>query len=159
MDWPDFRQLQHAPQFRIRKPVRFLEQVEDLFSSIAAGGTTEAQRLEAGASVEELVLQIGNAIWRLEQRIVDRNTGTTREEYRKLTRHLESISNALRTFDVQIQNHTDQPFVTGLALDVVAFEPCESIQQEIVIETVAPSIYIGNKKLQTGKVIVGTPAA
>jgi hypothetical protein len=105
-----------------------------------------------------LVLQIGNAVWRLEQRIVDRSSGKPREEYRKLARHVESISKALHTFDVQIQNHTHQPFVTGLALDVVAFEPCEGLQQEVVIETVTPSIYIGDKKLQTGKVIVGTPA-
>jgi hypothetical protein len=74
-------------------------------------------------------------------------------------RHLGSVSDALASFGVEVQDHTNQPFVTGLALDVIAFEPSTAVQRETVVETVSPSIYWGNHKLQTGKVIVATPSS
>jgi hypothetical protein len=159
MNWHDIRQLRFPPEFRISKPEwPPIEEIRDVLSALISTNTGRPRPAAAETKLESVALQIGNAVWRIQQRIVDRSSGKLREDYRKLARHVDSISEALCTLDVQIQDHTHEPFVTGLALDVVAFEPCENIQQEIVIETVAPSIYIRDKKLQTGKVIVGTPA-
>jgi hypothetical protein len=157
MTWPDIRQLRYAQEFRIPNSQWPLEQIGDVLSALLTGGTNGAQTAEDSAKLEDLVVQIGNAAWRLEQRIIDRSSGKPRDDYRKLSRHVDSISDALGAFHVEIQDHTHQPFVTGLALDVFAFEPIGSIEHEIVIETLAPSIYLNNKRLQRGKVIVGTP--
>jgi hypothetical protein len=160
MDWDDIRQLRYPPEFRIPKPKwSSVEEIRGILLTLLSTPAGQPRPTEDATKLEGLALQIGNALWRIQQRFVDRSSGKLREEYKKLARHVESISEALGTVEVQIQDHTNQRFVTGLALDVIAFEPCEDIDQEIVIETVAPSIYVGDKKLQTGKVIVGTPAA
>ena len=165
MEWASIRQYFYPSDFRIARPALPNDAAVALVTAIlngesrAKGEQSLQPDMHLNAEMQKLVVQIGNAVWRLRRRVVDLSSGKPREEMRKLARHVESLSDALVSFGVEVQDHTNQAFVTGLDLDVIAFEPSEAVQREIVVETVSPSIYLGNTKLQTGKVIVATPSA
>ena len=44
-----------------------------------------------------------------------------------------------------------------MALDVLAFQPEVSVQDEIITETIKPSIYYQDKLIQRGEVVVSMP--
>jgi len=165
MSWTDLRQRLYPREFRIPKLVISPTTVSALVGTMetATRAPVPASRLMEQVKHEDqfarLAVDIANAAWRLKLRLVDPRTGKPPEEMRKLYRHVETIWGALTSAGVEIQDHTNQPFRTGLALDVIAFEPKVDIIRETVVETVAPSIYFRNASLQTGKVIVGTPKA
>jgi hypothetical protein len=165
MEWASIRQYFYPSDFRIARPALSNDAAVALVTAIlngesrAKGEQSLQPDMHVNAETQKLVVQIGNAVWRLRRRVVDPSSGKPREEMRKLARHVESLSDALVSFGVDVQDHTNQAFVTGLDLDVIAFEPSGAVQREIVVETVLPSIYLGNTKLQTGKIIVATPSA
>jgi hypothetical protein len=165
MNWADVRQRFYPREFQIPMLIISPNAVSTLVGAIetVAKTLTPAARPLEQEKHEELfaglALDIGNAVWRLKLRLLDPRTGKPLDETRKLYRHVETIWDALTSAGIEIQDHTNQPFRTGLALDVIAFEPNVEIVRETVVETVAPSIYFRNGKLQTGKVIVGTPKA
>ncbi len=165
MEWASIRQYFYPSDFRIAQPglpnyaaLAFVTAILNE-ESVVKGGQPLQSDIYVNAKMQKLVVQLGNAVWRLKRRVVDPGSGKTREEMRKLARHVESLSDALVSFGVEVQDHTNQAFVTGLDLDVIAFEPSDAAQREIVVETVSPYIYLGNIKLQSGKVIVATPSA
>jgi hypothetical protein len=162
MNWLDVRQRFYPCEFRISKLVISHSTLSALFGTMGAGTPPSPRFMEQVKDEEQfarLAVDIGNAAWRLKLRLVDPHTGRPPEEMRKLYRHVETIWDALTSAGIEIQDHTNQPFRTGLALDVIAFEPNVDMVRETVVETIAPSIYYRNGKLQTGKVIVGTPKA
>ena len=163
MRWVDVRQRFYPREFRIPKLGVSPNTVSALFGTRETGtrALAPAVRPTEPATNDEhlarLAVDIGNAAWRLKLRLVDPDTGKAPEDMRKVYRHVETIWDALKSADIEIQDHTNQPFRTGMALDVIAFEPKVDMVRETVVETVSPSIYFRNASVQTGKVIVGTP--
>jgi hypothetical protein len=165
MGWMDVRQRFYTREFRIPKLAISPTAVSALVVAMEPSTRTPAatprfmEQVKHEEQFARLAVDIGNAAWRLKLRLVDPQPAKPTEEMRKLYRHVETIWDALTSAGIEIQDHTNQPFRTGLALDVIAFEPTVDMVRETVVETVAPSIYYRNGKLQTGKVIVGTPKA
>jgi hypothetical protein len=58
---------------------------------------------------------------------------------------------------LQIQDHTGNPYDSGQSLEVLAFQPTDGITNEVVIETVRPSLYLQGHRILKGQVIVGSP--
>ncbi|GLZ11155.1 hypothetical protein Acsp04_13900 [Actinomadura sp. NBRC 104425] len=101
------------------------------------------------------VADVATSIWRLRSKLADSPV----EPPRAVVRHLESAWDALAEAGVQIQDHLNTPFDSGLALTVVAFQPTPGLSREQVVETVRPSVYLHDRVVQRGEVIVGTPAS
>ncbi|MEU6035495.1 hypothetical protein ABZ801_08785 [Actinomadura sp. NPDC047616] len=96
---------------------------------------------------------VATSIWRLRGKLAESPV----EPPRAVVRHLESAWDALAEAGVQVQDHLNAPFDSGLALTVVAFQPTPGLSREQVVETVRPSVYLHDRVVQRGEVIVGTP--
>ena len=85
--------------------------------------------------------------------------GTDRplDEMKRAYRHLESTWDALTQAGVEIIDHTGVPFDAGLALKVIAYQPLPDVSRERVLETLKPTVYFRQERLQMGEVIVATP--
>lgn len=122
----------------------------------------EVPLLETGASpfVDESVLpDLCTGLWRLRRRMIDPETDRPLEDMRKPFRHLESVWDTLADAGVDIRDHTNEsvPEYGSIGLNVLAYQPMPGISRERVIETVKPSVYVGERLVQMGQVIIGTP--
>ncbi len=110
-----------------------------------------------GAADDRLLADVGTGWWRLRGRMVDPSTGEPPEEMRRAFRHAEAIGDALAAAGIRIQDHTGIDFDPGLSLKVLAYQPVSGMPRERVIETIKPTIYRNDVRIQMGEVIVGTP--
>src|SRR5271165_6786553 len=93
-----------------------------------AGGQTGDQEIEVAD--RQILLRprltiwadMANAVWALQQKSCDPMTSETREEFRPLSRHIERMVECLSEIGVEVQTHTNQPFDSGLSLEVIAFQ-------------------------------------
>lgn len=113
----------------------------------------------APATDDKFIAELATGLWRIRTRMVDPATDRVPEAMKRAFRHVESVWELLRSSGVEIQDHTNEPFNSGLALSAIAFQPMEGLERELVLETIRPSIYRGDRVVQMGQVIVGTPAA
>jgi len=102
-------------------------------------------------------IDLGCATWKLYEKMFDRQTGEAHTEFRQLARHVATIRERLGELGLQIQDHTGKPFDSGQSLEVLAFQPTDGIATEAVVETVRPTLYIRERRILKGQVIVGTP--
>ena len=102
---------------------------------------------------------LGTGLWRLKQRMLEPGTDRPLDEMRRAYRHLESVMDVAREAGLEIQDHTGAPFHSGMALQVLAFQPTPGVQREKVEETIKPTIYLNGTMIQMGEVIVATPEA
>ena len=126
----------------------------------ALDGAVPNQRIQPAPVTDEaapLFAKLATNVWRLRARMVDPASDRPREEFRLAYRHLESLWDALAGADVRIVDHTGTPFDSGLSLRVLSFEPKEGLTRETVIETLRPTIFHKDKRIQIGEVIVGSP--
>ncbi|MBU1927321.1 MAG: hypothetical protein KKI20_06120 [Gammaproteobacteria bacterium] len=151
------RQLKYPKEFRIASSAwttELLSAFEKLTSSPRAftteDSTTQKEQLR-------FLADVGTGLWRLRQKMVQTGTDRPLEEMRRAYRHLESTWDALTQAGVEIQDHTNTLFDTGMSLKVIAFQPTPGIGREKIIETIKPTIYFKKKSIQMGEVIVGTP--
>ena len=76
---------------------------------------------------------------------------------RAVVRHLETAWDTLADAGVEIRDHLHDPYDPGFSLKAVAFQPTPGLRREEIIETIRPSVYLGEHRIQTAEVIVGTP--
>lgn len=105
-----------------------------------------------------LLADIGTGVWRLRQRMIDVQTGEPLEEVRRPFRHLQWIWDKLNDAGIQILDHTGErvPESGIYALKVVAYEAMPGLKHDQVIETIKPTIFVQQQRIQMGEVIVGT---
>jgi hypothetical protein len=159
MKWlEELRQLTYRPEFRIREP-----EWRTIFDCLRADLESSNAALPKPRSTEDfadqekkLVLAVATNLWRTRQKMID-SSGKPQVEMRKAFRHVQAIWDALLEHGVEIQDHTNQPFHLGQALNAIAFEPTTGLVKETVIETVKPTVYVHKRLIQVGDVIVGTP--
>jgi hypothetical protein len=103
------------------------------------------------------LIEMGTTLWRLRQKMVHAGTDQPLDEMRRAYRHFEAAWDLLAQTGVEIQDHTDLPYDTGMDLNVLTFQPMPDFKCEIVVETMRPTIYYKGRMVQRGEVIVGTP--
>jgi hypothetical protein len=114
----------------------------------------------AGLTVDDkFIAEMATGLWRMRTRMLDPETNRALDSMKRPFRHLESVWELLNTAGIEVQDHTNETFNSGLALSVIAFQPTEGLDRERVLETIRPSIYRGDRVVQMGQVIVGTPLA
>lgn len=104
-----------------------------------------------------LVADIATGIWRIKNKFLRVDTDELPDEIKKAKRHVESTWDALTSAKVEVRDHTNEKYVAGMALNVIAFQPSSSVRAEMISETIKPSIFYGGKLIQRGDVIVETP--
>ncbi len=104
-----------------------------------------------------LVLDLATGIWRTQQRINSALGVEVDGERRAIMRHLSSCVDALTSAEIEVRDPTGEPYVAGMALKVIAFQPMNNVKHEFVAEVIKPSIYHQGHLAQVGEVIVGTP--
>lgn len=107
----------------------------------------------------QMIAGVGTGLWRMRQKMLDSETKEPLEEMRRVFRHFESVWDAFIQAGVEIQDHTNEVYDSGLALRVIAFQPTPGIEREIITETIRPSIYFRKTPVQIGEVVVATPDA
>jgi predicted amidohydrolase YtcJ len=106
-----------------------------------------------------LLADIGTGLWRLRLKMLPAGARHSSEENRRSYKQLEAILDTLTTAGVQIRDHTGEAVPRGgiYTLRVLAYEPTSGLAREQVIETIKPTIYLKNRVIQIGEVIIGTP--
>jgi hypothetical protein len=161
------RQLALPAEFRIPPPKVRLS-ADGLASPDVSGHRSgpdshsrePSPRAALSAEMDDHVLaDLCTGLWRLRRRMVDPDTERPLEEMRKPFRHLESVWDTLAQAGVDIRDLTNEPVPEygSIGLNVLAYQPMPGISRERVIETVKPSIYVGERLVQMGQVIIGTP--
>jgi len=114
----------------------------------------QADPLEAvGLSLGTLATQI----WRAKNKMVDADTGETREEMKRVYRHIEGAFDVFAQMGVVLNDWRDQPYDAGLPVKVLGFQPTPGLTRDMILEVVRPTVIWKDRLLQLGEVIVGIP--
>jgi hypothetical protein len=89
---------------------------------------------------------------------VDPVTGEPREEMKRIHRHIEGALDMLKQMGLTINDWVNQPYDAGLPVKVLTFQPAPGVTRDTILETVRPTVMWRNRLVQTGEVVVGTPA-
>jgi hypothetical protein len=122
--------------------------------------TVPVQRLEDTVFFKDqmrLMAAVCIGLWRLRQKLLKPGTDQPLDEMRRAYRHFESVWDALKESGYLIQDHTNELFTAGMDLNVITYEPTQGIDKESVVETIKPSVYYKDLRIQKGEVIVATP--
>lgn len=104
-----------------------------------------------------LIVDLANVAWSLQRKSRDPITNERKEEFRSIARYIEQLSECLEELGVKIQNHTNEAFDSGQSLEVIAFQPSAEISDDVVIETIRPTVYLKGIRIQMGQVVVASP--
>ncbi|MFF5260505.1 hypothetical protein ACFY4C_16290 [Actinomadura viridis] len=161
------RQWRHPPEFRIQASAWPAEALAALTELARAEPLTQEigeddppapePSAPAGPATPDglpgrSVADVATGLWRLRNRL-----SRLEDAPRAVFRHLETAWDALTDAGVEILDHLNEPYDPGLSLTVVAFQPTPGLRREEIIETVRPTVYLGDRHIQMGQVIVGAP--
>ncbi|GAA0252844.1 hypothetical protein [Cryptosporangium japonicum] len=94
-------------------------------------------------------------LWRAQRRLA-RDSPTARD--RQTGRYLRSCRDALRYAGLVVQEHDGDAFHPGRSIEVLAVQEEAGRTAEVVLETVRPTVYRHDRRIQMGQVIVAGPA-
>ena len=104
-----------------------------------------------------LIADIATGIWRMKKKFSAVKIDDMQDDIKKAYRHVESTWDTLYSANVKVRNHTNEKYVDGMALKVIAFQPSSLVNIKTITETIKPSIFYKDKLIQMGEVIVETP--
>ncbi len=110
-------------------------------------------------TMRQALVSIATHAWKARTRMRDAVSGEVVEEMKKISRSIDGIFDSLAALDIEVKDHTGQPFDYGLPIKVVTTQPTAGIAKEQVIETLKPTIYWRQRIIQTGEVVLATPSS
>ena len=154
------RQLLYPKPFRIGLvPVPSLILDEKAKSNAGEVSDTSPAAMNAeqaqSPDIQKLIVQLATNLWRINNKL--QGADESDKTLRSIRRHTEAALDTLAGGKVEIKDHTSQKYIPGMALDVLAFQPDPSVQDEIISETIKPSIYYQDQLIQRGEVVVFMP--
>jgi hypothetical protein len=168
--WQELRQRRFPPEFRITAAawpadlLAVLQPLEHLQANAprpnpepdaAQLSTPKPSTPEVPAPWDEqAVANTVTSLWRARRKV---ETEDSVGPLRQVGRHVQAAWDSLERLGVKVLDHDGEPFHAGLSLDVLATQPHPGISRETVIETVKPTIYLNDRFVQKGQVIVGIP--
>lgn len=105
----------------------------------------------------KLVMELATGLWRIGKATPPPNDDGSTDELRRLRRHIEAAWDVLADAGVEVQEHTGERYVTGMAVKVLAFQPVTGVNTELIEETIRPSVFYKERLVSPGEVIVATP--
>lgn len=100
---------------------------------------------------------VATAVWRAKVKLDAESQAELPDALRNVPRHIQAAWDALAAGQVQIDDPTGQRYVTGMAVNVLTFQPMDGIGSEVIHETIKPSVYFDNRLIQRADVIVARP--
>ncbi|WP_051799667.1 hypothetical protein [Catenuloplanes japonicus] len=141
------RQWRHPKAFRIGPPPAPADEMEALLAALEKPAPPESP------FDEKLLADAATNLWRAQRRLAhgdgprDRQTG----------RYLLVCREALTDAGLVVQDHDGDAYHPGRSLEMLAFRPEAGRTGEVVVETVRPTVYLLDRRIQTGQVIVAGP--
>ena len=132
----------------------------DLPAGAPFEGRDQPTTMHIPQDIQELfgpLVEMATNAWRLQARMVDRDSGEPKAETRKLYRFVEGLFRALDEAGIQVIDKTGKPYDNGMSEKVISFEQTPGLLKEHIIETVRPSIRWKEQPLYHGEIIVGIP--
>ena len=108
------------------------------------------------SKIIRLLADIATNLWRAKKKNVE-DSDDISDELRKVLRHYGASWNLLTNSGFEICDHTNEAYPEGSPLKVIAFQPMAGYGSLTVAETIKPTIYFNDKKIQEGEVIVAMP--
>lgn len=148
-DWPDAREL--------------CRDIAKHSESVTLNSKREAHAAEVDVeSFTRAMLVIATNAWRIRAKITDPVTRQpkgeiAKDELRKVDRYIESIFESLSGIGMELKDRAGDAFDYGLPEKVIAAQPQAGLNNEIILETIRPTIYWRNQIAQQGEVIIATP--
>ena len=100
---------------------------------------------------------VATAVWRAKAKLDAESQAELPAELRNLPRHVQAAWDALAAGEVQVDDPTGQPYVPGMAVNVLTFQPLDGLGCEMIHKTIKPSVYFNDVLIQRADVIVGRP--
>jgi hypothetical protein len=154
------RQLTYPKEFRVPE-IPWPEEPDEVLTGLATAVSALEQKRE-GDGFElpgDFLAVLGTNLWRLRSKMLKPGTSEPLDEMRVAHYYLESLWQAFRDAGGEIVDETGRPFVSGTSVKVISFEPLEGIERPVVTETMRPTIYFRDRRIQKGEIIVGTPSS
>ena len=174
------RQWRYAREFRIARPSVPEEWAAVLLRASGEAGFVPAPDERAAEPAAEpaaaktlgqpAVAELATGLWRLRRRLsgMAKNSSPARSsdaaqdrsratDVRRLQRQLDSLWSTLAAAGVEVQEHDDTRYDSGLDLQVLEFQQTGGLTDETVLEALRPSVYLHGRRVQTGEVVVGVP--
>lgn len=159
------RQLMYRKEFRIPPPMypadirENFSQLEQLITN--TDNATDKPVVDSAQTADRsrFLSEIATALWRMRAKMIDPKTDQPMESSRRVYRHLETIWDNLSQEGIEVVEHTSKPFDPGMSIKVLAYQETPGLEKEMIIETIKPTIYNHDKRIQMGEVIVGTPVS
>jgi hypothetical protein len=170
------RQRGHHAAFRIGPPVWDDERwrqltglvddtvgtINDAFAAIArervagAGSVSQDRGQDGEQALDARALAgAGTSLWRARGKLTQLKDDS--RQARQTNRYLGETEAALAKAGLTIQDHTGDIYHSGLALEVVVMVEDPNVSEETIVETVRPSIYFDDRRIQEGQIVVGRP--
>lgn len=145
------RQRRQHRAFRIAPPA-----LDDVLAALPAA--IPGSQSPAPTSLDEQALgELATNLWRAQRKLAEAQRSGSAQS-RQAGRYLRTCRDALQHTGIRVQDHDGDPFHPGRALEALAFEEDPSLTAETVRETVRPTVYLHDRRIQMGQVIVGCPA-
>lgn len=151
------------PPKKFRVQVRELPNEDELIEKLSQirlpsselGGVSELHYVVPPQLVKAIV-DIATCVWKARTRMVDAVSGEVREDMKRIYGDMERIYGCFDELGIVVKDHTGETFDYGLPLKVIGTTPMP-ISEEVVTETLKPTISWEDKILQHGEVEIGTP--
>jgi hypothetical protein len=104
--------------------------------------------------------ELCTSLWRSTKAMLGQGGPDAEATFRRPLRHANAAMESLAQLGLEIVDHTGEqlPKSGAYALKVISFEPKEGLTQDVVLETVRPTILFSGRRIQMGEIIVGTPS-
>ncbi len=141
--------------FDLRKKINELSLPKDVSS--VTRDTAVKKYEEVSKPIEHALSIIATNAWRARNKMVDADNGETKEEMKRVYRHIEAQFDALSQIGIEVRDLRGRTYDAGMALKVISFEPQPGLSKDEIIETIKPTVTWNGQLIQMGEVIVGTP--
>lgn len=157
MKQPDEFKIPPAPWQEVEKAI------ESLATQVAAklagqGGVGEVGHA-VPANVVKGMAHIATNVWRAKKNMIDGASGEVRDDMKRVYPHIEKALESLREMGLKVEDHTGVPFDYGLPLKVIDTKPTQGITRESICETIKPTLFWQEQRIQMGEVVIATPAS
>jgi hypothetical protein len=154
----ELRQRRHHRVFRIAPPVWEERARTQLARLLAEIGEPSAPDAPVPDLDDKALAAAATDLWSAERKL-----GQPTDEPGKLTRqasrYLRGCRKVLAEAGLVIQDHDGDVLHHGRSITVLVSHEDPALSEERVLETVKPTIYLHDRRIQKGEVIVGRPPA
>ncbi len=157
MAWQGLRQRRFPPEFRIAPAawpadlLAALQRIEHVRPIVEK--SVDEPPIERPWDEQALAGTV-TSLWRARRKAESMDGA---DPMRQVKRHVQTAWDSLERLGVKVLDHDGEPFDSGLSLEALAIQPHPGVSRETIIETVRPTIYLNDRFIQMGQVIVGAP--